>query len=84
MMFVTLMMPASGLAPRVINSLYTLGNTPLSGIVISNMLYSVEKFPEGKGFLEATCKWVFYLQNIEEEKPWCLLQNDMRLMFTTS
>ena len=41
MMFVTLMMPASGLAPRVINSLYTLGNTPLSGNMVSNMLYSV-------------------------------------------
>ena len=40
MMLVTLtcMMPALGLAPRVINSLYTLGNTPLSGSMVSNML----------------------------------------------
>ena len=38
MMLVTLMMIASGLAPRVINSLYTLGNTPLSGSMVSNML----------------------------------------------
>ena len=60
-------------------------------MVSNNNYYVVEKFPEGKGFLEA--KWIFrrdkqrdrenpmfHLQNTlssRRRKPWCLLQNNI-------